>query len=277
MLSRFRRSNSDLSLEVGDGPYWPGDKVEVRASLLPRKSFYAREGRIELVCIETYYVQLSQGAPMQHTRELWRSATPFLSETQAIEGLPYGGKGILSLPPDAPPTVNGDAADITWRVQAAVDVAGARDIHQHHDVLVLSRVPERSPPETAEKTYDHCTLSLSLSSTTVEEGETLEGRFRVEVRQNLSVQGIRVELECQEKAKDKEVWIVKDPVLLRNREDLAAGQILEWPIRLHVPRHRLPSTEVHDTLVVWRVKGILDRHSRLDLDVEQKISVYTTP
>ena len=54
-------------------------------------------------------------------------------------------------------------------------------------------------------------------------------------------------------------------------------QILEWPLRLHVPKNRPPSTEAGYTLVVWRVKGILGRPGRLDLDVEQQTTVYSTP
>ncbi|MDP6549309.1 MAG: hypothetical protein QF659_04470 [Dehalococcoidia bacterium] len=52
---------------------------------------------------------------------------------------------------------------------------------------------------------------------------------------------------------------------------------MEWPLRLHVPKHRPPSTEAGYTLVVWRVKGILGRPGRLDLDVEQQTTVYSTP
>jgi hypothetical protein len=230
-----------------------------------------------MVCVESYYVAHSQGQPSKHTQELHRFTTPFLSETRVVEGLPYGTRVILSVPPDALPTVKGDAAEIVWRVRAAIDVAGARDVRRSHDIMVFSRTPEHSAPGVAEETFDHCTLALSLSSTTVKEGETLAGDFQVQLRQNLSVQGIRVELECQEKAKDKVLWTVKDLVLLKNQGMLAAGQILEWPIRLHVPIHRLPSTEVHHTLVVWRVKGILDRKARMDLDLEQQITVYTVP
>jgi hypothetical protein len=277
MLSRFRRPKADISLEVGEGPFWPGDRVDVRVSLSTRESLHVREARIELACIETYYVAASQGPPFKNTQVLFLESTPLLSETRVIEGFPQGGSFSFSIPREAPPTVRGDVAEISWLVRAAVNVAEARDVHQSRDIIVLSPVPERSPPQTAEETYAQCTLSLSLSSTTVGEGETLQGVFRVEVRQNLGVQGIRVDLECQEKARDKVVWTVKDPVLLKGQEELTAGQILEWPLRLHVPKHRLPSTETHDTLVVWRVKGILDRRGRLDLDVEQKIDVYTTP
>lgn len=103
------------------------------------------------------------------------------------------------------------------------------------------------------------------------------GSFHVQVRQDLSVQGIRVELQCHEKAKGNEARTVKDLLLLKSQGVLAAGQTLEWPIRLRVPRHRLPSTKVHDTLVVWTVKGILDRQVPLDPEVHQELIVYTAP
>ena len=77
---------------------------------------------------------------------------------------------------------------------------------------------------------------------------------------------------------------MKDSVLLKGKntftkELLTANQVLEWPIRLQVPKNALPSTEVYHTQVVWRVKGILDRKitRRRSLEVQQQIQVFIDP
>ena len=138
MLSRFRRPKADITLEASDGPYWAGDKVDARVTLFPQESFHVREAWIELVCIETYYTSSSEGPPAKHRRVLSQSVAPFLSNTRVIEGLPHGSRVSLSISPEALPTVKGDIAEISWRVRAAVDVAGARDMHRSRDIIVLS-------------------------------------------------------------------------------------------------------------------------------------------
>ena len=80
-------------------------------------------------------------------------------------------------------------------------------------------------------------------------------------------------MECWEKALDKEKFTTKSQDFMMDQEVLEAGRILKWPLRLHVPKNRLPSTSVHHTRVLWRVKGIVDRHLRMDPEVQEEIQV----
>ena len=105
----------------------------------------------------------------------------------------------------------------------------------------------------------------------------MQGKFTVQVWQDLNVQQIRIELECLEKAGDKTASTIKDQMVLKNQESLQANQVLEWPIRLHVPKLPAPTTNVHLTQVEWRVKAVLDRSMRMDWDVHREIQVYSVP
>lgn len=233
---------------------------------------------MELVCTETYFVDWAgQGEPNKHHHVLWRSATPFVTETQVHEGLAYGGTFIFEVPADATPTASGEVAEIRWTVQASVDVTRARDLHHSRNVNVFTPVPNPTPPTLAEEVFGQGTMSLSLSSGTVCAGERLHGQFSVRPKQEITVGGVRVVLECWEKALDKQKFTIKDQVFLEYQTALAPDQEFEWPIRLHIPKNRLPSTSVDRTQVVWRVKGILDRSGRTDLEVLQEIQVYTAP
>ena len=277
MVLRLRRPKADLTLEVTEGPIWPGDKVEVRVSLSPQEAFFVREGRVELACVETRYISWGEGEPTKHTRVRWQSALPFVTDTKVVEGLYYGGNFNFSVPDDAQPTIGGQTAVISWRIQAIVDVARARDFRCTRKLNVFSPVPDPSPAVAAEKEFDQCSVMLSLDSATVCAGENLYGQFNVRVRELLAVEGIRLVLYCSEKALDKEKCTAKGEVFLMAEEELVAGQDLEWPIRLHVPKNRLPSASVHDTHVVWWLEGIIDRRMRGDLAVQQGIQVYTAP
>lgn len=146
-------------------------------------------------------------------------------------------------------------------------------------------MPGPSPPApvSKEQIFDQCVASLSLSSATACAGERIEGTFKVQVRQDLKVRSIRVVLECWEKAGDQEEKTkVTNILLLKNNilgGTLTTNQMLEWPIRLQVPKNILPSagTSEDNTQVVWRVKGILNRFMLRDLEVQQQIHVYIDP
>ena len=232
---------------------------------------------MELVCTETYFVSWGEGEPTKQHHVLWSSATPFVTETQVHEGLSYGGNFNFEVPADAIPTASGEVAEIRWTVQASVDVARARDLLHSRNLNVFTTVPDPAPPIAAEEVFGWCTMSLSLSSGTVCAGQSLHGQFSVRPRQEITVQGVRVVLECWEKALDKQKFTINDRVFLEYETVLAPGQDFEWPIRLHVPKNRLPSTSADHTQVVWRVKGILDRSGRTDLEVQQEIQVYAAP
>ena len=123
--------------------------------------------------------------------------------------------------------------------------------------------------------FGQCSLTLSLDSATVCAGENRHGQFNVRVRERLAAQGIRLVLECWEKALDKEKCTTKGRVFLMPQGELAAGQDQGWPVLLHVPKNRLPSALVHNTQVVWWVECIIDRSNRTGLMVQQGIQVYT--
>ena len=207
-----------------------------------------------------------------------------------LKGLSYSESFKFLIPDEAPPSLLSNVygepcADISWRVEAALDIVGARDIHQARTVTVLPLMPDLAFPAIEDKVvFDQCVASLSLSSTRVSAGKTVDGKFSIQMRQDLKIQGIRVELECWEKAGDKEKRTVKDGVSLnvvstkgKNwlAEDLlTANQTLEWPIRLQVPENALPSTVVYHTQVAWRDKAIVHRLIRSNLEVQQPIQVW---
>jgi len=289
---------ADLIVVVDDRPYLPGDSVDVRVSINPRKGLYIRGGQVELAYQQTSYARGEGWGLEKCTRIPWRSAAPFLQKEQISDG-PSGWNVRLSIPDDAPPSVKGAAAEISWQVRVSLDIPGAVDIHREQGLVVSPLVPDPSPPAAAEKLFNQCVASLSFPSPTVRAGETVEGRFTVQVRQDLSVESIRVQLECWERSGEKEANTVKDLVWLKTEkwsatgwlhmetESLTTNQVLEWPVRLHIPKNALPSMAFHDTEVVWRAKGIVAGINRgkepgglrlspelRDLEVQLQIQVY---
>ena len=54
VFSRFRRPNAELRVEVNKSVIEPGDEIEARVSLIPKSNFEVREGKVELVMLDTY-------------------------------------------------------------------------------------------------------------------------------------------------------------------------------------------------------------------------------
>ena len=195
---------ADLILVVDNRPYWPGDTVDVRISLNQRESFHLRGGQVELACVETYHDGGEGWDLVKFTHTSWRSAVQFLDGEQISDRLSGWISVKIPVPDDAPPSLKGEAAEMSWQVRASLDIPGARDIHRKQGLIVIPLVPDPSPPTAEGKTfYAQCVASLSLSSATVRAGETVDGRFTVQVLQDLGVESIRVELECWEKAGEK--------------------------------------------------------------------------
>ena len=276
---------TDLNLALDSRPIWPGDSIDVQVSLCPTKRFHVRRGQVRLVCLETYYENIYEGVS-EKSSELYLLELPFLGREHVLKGLSYSESFKFLIPDDASPSLHSDeepGADISWRVEAALDIVGRLDIRQARTVTVLPLMPDHAPPAIEDKVvFDECVACLPLSSTRVPAGGTVDGKFSIQMRQDLRVHGIRVERECWVRAGVKDKRTVKDVVSLKGEtwlsgDLLTANQVQEWPIRLQVPKNAFPSMETDHTQVVWRVKGILDRGIRRNLVVQQQIQVFIDP
>ncbi len=284
MLSRFRRPEADLQIDIDKQELQPGDELEARVTLAPKADFQIREGIVSLICKEIYVQKISNqyGTSYHKKTEILSRMDESFSGTGVIrKGASYSSKLRLVVPPDALPTLRGVAVQriqpgISWEVEASMDVANARDIARSQEVTVVKPpAPIVSPPRPIVAEYKHrqCVLTLSLSASDARSGDILEGSLRAEMLQEVTVQEVRCDLIRVEKfgndAKDHPV----DSVSLEREGTLAADRTLEWRFRLDVGQVGLTSLKTEKSSVRWLVKGILSRAMRTDLRIEQEISV----
>ena len=59
MLSLFRRPGADLQIEVDKTVLQAGDELSARVTLVPKQDFDVRQGKVELICTETYVLMTS--------------------------------------------------------------------------------------------------------------------------------------------------------------------------------------------------------------------------
>ena len=154
MVSRLKPLN--VSLDFQEGPYKLGETIRLKVILEPTRDVELREGRIDLVCQETYtesytvtgptlYASSGRAAPRaqvprkvtkQHKETYTHSSVVFLQETMldAESATAYDVR--LEIQPESPP--HADNATAKWTLVANVDVARARDVKSRRAVKVLS-------------------------------------------------------------------------------------------------------------------------------------------
>ena len=131
MLSLFRRPGADLQIDVDKTVVQVGDEVRARVTLVPKQDFDVRQGKVELICTETY-VQMTSSQYGQHyhrrARTLSLEGGSFMEGGTVRAGLPHSGSVRLVVPAGALPTLTGATVSkidpgISWAVTASLDVA----------------------------------------------------------------------------------------------------------------------------------------------------------
>ena len=173
MLSLFRRPGAEI--EVDKTVLQAGDELSARVTLVPKQDFDVRQGKVELICTETYVLMTSSQYGQHYHRKthaLSRTGGSFLERGTVRAGLPHYGDVRLTVPADALPTLTGVSVNkidpgISWTVTASLDVAKSRDIQHSQEVTVFrpARPEDSSPrPAVAESRHGQCVLTLELSS-----------------------------------------------------------------------------------------------------------------
>ena len=288
MVSRLRRPNADLSMQLDEGHYRLGTAINGRVTLLPGESFQMRGGKVEFFCTETYFLRVRRSTRLgtAETNEVAITVLRQYSQTifdgSAIVNLmPQVGNIDFTIPSDAPATVRGIVASIAWTLKATVDVARGRAISQAIDLVVLpvpgyesgrdSSQSAEAVPAVSELT--ECDINLSLSSLRVSMGESMDGVFRIFPKEGFDPAAAKIELMRTEKAgtsqTDRSVGIQEFQI----SEATRTVEALEFPFSLPVPDCLLATISVHETSVAWRVKATVTLIDGKELEISQGITV----
>ena len=284
MLSRFRRPEADLNIQVDTAELLPGEELEARVALVPGSDFHIRQGTIALVCTENYVQKTSTQHGTYYSRKkeiLFNAVEEFLNDTTVRNGVPRSTDVRLAVPADALPSLSGIKVShvepgITWEVTAFLDVAGARDLRCSQPVSVLSPpAPDdaRSRPVVTQTKHEQCTLTLTVSDGETRSGEILDGDLRAEMLQDVTAEEVRVALVRAEKFGNEGKNKTVDEVTFERDVSLRPGHMREWRFKLDVGQVDVPSLKTEKSSVRWLVKAWLTRNMRRDLRIEQEITV----
>ena len=280
----LRRPDVDVQISVNKSDFHAGDRVDARVALLPNGDYRVRNGRVELVCIETWVQRIdSQYGPSYHrkTEVLSSQGETFLEDQTVRNGVPYSADLRVAVPRDALPTLRGELVQkiepgIAWAVKVDMDVAMARDIKESQEVTVAPTPTPRGGrpvPAVTESTRGGCSLKLELSQSETRSGDRVDGTLRAEPQGDVTASEARVELVREEKFGNTAKNQVVDQVTFERDLSLQSGDEREWSFSLEVGRVAMPSLKTEKSSVRWLVRGVLDRSLRTDPKVEQDIDV----
>jgi len=301
MVSRLRRPNADLSIELDAGPHRLGKAITGRVTLQPGESFQMRGVKVEFVCTETYWESVRRTTRMGSAEtnesavtEIRRYSQPIFGGTEIANLMPQVGDIDFTLPLSAPPTVQGVVAKIVWRLRATVDVARGRDISREIELVVLPAPGERSGSDLAPSgdtapavsELSECDMNLSLAALRVSMGESVDGVLRIFPKEGLGpaaarVELIRIELMRLEKAgtsqADRSVGLLEFQKSEATTGPTTVGEAMEFPFSLPVPECLLATISVHETSVSWRVRATVTLSEGKELEISQRVTVRGSP
>lgn len=294
--------------QVSGGPFLPGDQVDVELICPAGKGASPKEVALDLVCRETFwYTVKSIGAAFvgnypgrgeeHHTglpytaagrpgryktsKELTCLSSPVALVNQDPDRASLRGFARFHLPTDAPPSILGNTACVEWELRARLGPMVSQDSNYLGKITVLSKTDASIGSQTRhhdsnDQPTKQVNLYLSLAESVVRTGQTLRGVLKAKARSDIQVTKIQVELECLEQAGAKQSTAVYATAGLQGRSMLQAGEEYQWPFELQLPNRLLPSINLSETSVVWRVKGNLGRTFRTRLETAAQVQVFTT-
>ncbi len=154
MLSRLFPLGVKVSFE--NRVYKLGETINLTVELSPKRDMDVREGRVELVCEESWTESSTVMVPVsrrggghlaqphapripkqvhKENRETFvHSSVAFLEDTQLASGRIGSYNAALETEPEPPPHAR--EGKVGWRLVTTVDVSGARDITARRPVKV---------------------------------------------------------------------------------------------------------------------------------------------
>ena len=309
MFRRYDSSVADLTVEVAGQPLYPGDLLDAEVVVTPRRSFVATLGlaklsQKELLRIDSAREAIPSGPLGRRRRDRGQQGpfsvdVGFVKDAEMEAGVTYRYPVQLRLPLQAPPTVKGKHAHITWELSAYVEakadwapnteglLANLTQVRVGNDtreLVVFARADsaalggERLPATpVATQDYRQVQLEIELLTGQVANGGTVAGTLRVRPRESFAGRELRVELSRWERCGNRQSRTVEDVQVFQRPARLIAGDETTWEFRLQVPDRLTPSVLAQHTFVGWQVKASVARRLRPDLNVAQLIQVITSP
>jgi len=256
----------------------PGALLPLQIQLTTREEIKAQGVRAEIVGEEIYYKREYRRHGVHYVKrdETFASIIQTVAEQPTfIQGAEQKWSSSIQLPSDAPPTCHGKLVNIRWTLKAVLDVPKRPDQSQEMPLHVLCPSPQVSNMSVlpAEKTFDDVILNLKAPQV-ASAGETLVGQLTLQMKDKLSVQGIRVELVRAEDAGARKADEVISTAQISGAASFNQHEAPSFEFFLDIPAEAPPTARSPHSNLCWKIKAVIDRKMKTDFNVEQEVLVY---
>jgi hypothetical protein len=272
-------------------PYYLGETVHARLTLVSEKDLKIQEGRIALVYHEEYQYRHHRRTTDSHGHSRTTVATAwdtdereanrqvFLGETTIPGGSTKTYEFDLPIPTNAAPSARAEIVRIKWLVKATLDCRMAGDIEDRVDLPVFAAAPGTSVQAGeygASSEPDEADLVFSLPGKEWVTGETIAGRLQVRPKKEFDVTEIRVELARRQNVPRGvgNEHVASIPVKLSDGTRLTPGQNLTLTFNIAIPVPVPATFSTPNSTLKWLLRGMLARRLRKDTFVEEEIFIY---
>ncbi|MBA3804647.1 MAG: hypothetical protein H0X14_02895 [Acidobacteria bacterium] len=286
-----------IQLDRPQGPYYPGDSVQVAITLQTQKAWRVRSVGAGLLFLERYtelvqsYERDDQGARMMVTNPARREDSNWLY-TQWLSGegmIPAGFNKVFhftwAIPSDAPPTYEGSISKLSWLVRVKADVPMEKDLQ--YDAVV----PVIVPPSGEHNLQDSMTrpvndasdmkISFWLPRVEFVEGETITGRLLIEPRKDIKARAVRLHLERQETVpggdEENKSTLAEPALQIASQMQLRSGVHVTLDFALTVPHKWRPNHRTSKSQSSNYLNVVIDVPWRGDYTGSQEIYLYNGP
>ena len=251
-----------------------------------KKALKIKSGQVELTCTEQWWQKESpydsgQGRLETHSALKQPLVQSFIADTEIDGSEPLVRYARFRLPNEAPPTIHGSIAQVSWAVTGRLEMESGDSVTKSQEITVLTiRVvnPGRSAADlTEEATFSGCILAMVLVNDVVGAGGYLEGELRARMNVTDQAKNIRMELHSSEKAGDRDDESVRERVTLESDVQLTSKQPYVWAFSLPVPSRTLPTVQNGHTTVSWRLKAVVETNKSSEAyHLERDVQIFTS-
>ncbi|MED5588513.1 MAG: hypothetical protein VX581_06670 [Chloroflexota bacterium] len=245
-----------------------------------------KTGQVELACTEQSWHKESprdrgHGKLGFHSALSQPLVQSFIADTEITSEAPVVRYARFQIPDQAPPTVHGSIAQVSWEVTGRLEMESGNTVAASSEITVLAppvvHTGRSAADLTEEATFTGCILTMVLVNDVVGVGGYLEGELRARMNITDQVKDIRMELHSTEKSGDREDGSVRERISLEKDVQLTSERPYVWAFSLPVPERTLPTVQNGRTSVSWRLKAVVDTDTaNAAYHLEREVQIFTS-
>ena len=241
---------------------------------------------MELTCIEQWWEKESPAASGDGKLEIQSVLSQplvqsFIADTELTNAEPVVRYARFQIPNDAPPTVHGSIARVSWEITGRLEMESGSPVTQSREITVLTppvvQAGRSAADLTVEASFSGCTLAMVLVNDVIGAGGYLEGELRARMNTTSQAKDIRIELHSAEIAGDRQAESVRQRVSLESNVQLTSAEPYVRPFSLSVPERTLPTMKSRHTTVTWLFRAVVDTEQTPEAyHVEREVQIFTS-